>query len=313
MKKLGFTFFFSLFSMFCFSQSMADSLEIAYKNKDPQLLDRFFKNWEANSITINNQSFSQLPEIEKDIYNIFEDLYSSSRLEVVDGMDNMFIPIHKKKSTIITTFDVNSVNIFTPLYPNVKYFVIPDVIYYNVFETLDKKELIKKHLHKNEMCDTAYESELKHRLNDTTELSIPQIYYDDMMLIHDDSLFNFRPRIYIQGTEILSMTSTQEAFIQDFFNDKDSIIHLNGFKFRKLKKDWADRKQFIDRYIEVALWNNNHWITQSNPKINKVLFDKNRGTAMLLYRIDSSGGAILYKKVNDTWKFISSDIYYQVD
>lgn len=290
MKKPGLTFFFSLFSMLCFCQSMSDSLEIAYINKDIQLSDHYFKNWVAESKWINGTSYKQLPEIEKDIYDIFENLYSLPQLKYVDGVNGL-----------------------KPIDPNIKYFVIPDVIYYNVFETLDKKELIKKHLREKKMSDTAYESELKCHLNDTAVISIPMFYYDDMILIHTDSIFNFRPRIYIKGTEILSLTSKREALIQDFFNDKDSMIDLSGFKYRKLKKDWADRKQFIEGYIEVALWNGNHWIIESNPCCHRILFDKNRQTAILHYRVGSSGGVILYKKENGSWKYISSDIYINFD
>jgi hypothetical protein len=263
---------------------------MAYKDRDNQSLDRFFMNWESESKSIDNLSYSHLSEIEKDIYDIFKNLYSLPQLKEVDGLNRL-----------------------KPVDLNVKYFVVQDVIYYNVFETLDKKELITKHLQEKKMSDTAYATELMQCLKDTAEISIPRFYSDDMLLIKKDSILNFRPRIFLKGTEILSLTEKYDVLIHDYFNKKDSIVGYDGMKYRELKGDWEDRKKFIEGYIEVEPWNRNLWIIESNPNCYRILFDKNRQTAMLHYRVDSSGGVILCKKINGSWKYINSDIYIHFD
>lgn len=310
MKKQALTIVLNLFIVFSYAQSMSDSLEIAYKNNDTQLLDWFFKNWEVASKSLNDSSFNHLPEIDKDIYEIYEDLYTLSQLKCVDGMNDELRHVDLIQAIMSTPF---AIIMDKPYDAVAKRFVISDVVYYKIFETLDIKELIIKHLKRENLSDTNYRLGLGYLLKDTAEISIPRYYEDDMVLIKKDSIFSFRPRINIKGTEVLSLSKEYEALIQDYFNDKDSIIDYEGYKYQKLKVDWENRKKFIEQYIDVRRWNLNFWVILSNPSCCRILFDKNLQIAMFLYRVNSSGGVILYKKINNSWKYISSHNYILFD
>lgn len=110
-------------------------------------------------------------------------------------------------------------------------------------------------------------------------------YFENLTEVHTDTLKNLRPQIQFSDKVVLYTT--------------DSIYRdLNSYMYSKkgLKKK---RDKFIYSNIYVI-----------KPFIEYLIFDENRQNCFLKFRLEDRGGYTRFKKENNKWKIIESEILW---
>ena len=76
MRKL---FTIILLSLLCsngFSQTQEELLYKAYEECSYELLEQFFENWRLEKTPITDEEYKALPDVEKDVYDLFYEFYN---------------------------------------------------------------------------------------------------------------------------------------------------------------------------------------------------------------------------------------------
>lgn len=121
---------------------------------------------------------------------------------------------------------------------------------------------------------------------------------------------SYVPVLGIPKLGILSLNSKYKSHIEKFLSAKKAVKKQNdaGYPRHQTGHD-AQKVAFLSAYLPMVKrhWGN-YWNYLSYPNINRIVFNKELTSAIVSYKLSSSGGIACYKKTANGWTLIDSRI-----
>ncbi len=288
MKTLLLHIIIGLFTFTAFGQNDGVKLlKYSYKNRDIDSLDMFFSNWENEFQPISQKQFGNLSDTLKDVYEIFSDFYTPQDLKRIGASEWG-----------------------DSIYKSVDYVIVQNRIDFSIVETLDKKEIILNYLNRNVIDSVKYEDYKKTFMKDTSDYSLGFTYYNSIDYLHQDSIMDFRPNLDFDRYGVLFYKKKYTRILTRFLKNKHHKLGFGGIMNpARAKGKSKTRLDWINTKIKVfqGHWGG-YWQITTYPRVNQILFDKERKTALIYFRLIYEGGEALYKKIDNKWTLVESKL-----
>jgi len=288
MKTLLLNIIIVLFAFSALGQrSDIDLLKYSYKKGNKDSLESFFSKWEKEYEQISVDQFNNLSDTLKDVYTIFTDFYT---------------PLDLKRICSSEWGD--------SIYNSVDYVIVQNRIDFSIVSTLDKRKIILNYLEKNVKDSSKYEYYQNFFMKDTSSYTLGFIYYNSIKYLHEDSIMDFRPSLDFGNVGILFYKSKYTEIIGKFLKNKHYKLGIGGIMNpAKAKGKSKARLDWISSEIKIFYghWGG-YWQLTTYPRVNRIIFDEERKTALIFFRMIYEGGEALYKKIDNQWTLIDSKI-----
>jgi len=288
MKTILLSIAIGLFAFSAFGQNDVDKLlKNSYKKQNIDSLDMFFTIWQNDYQPISLNNFENLSDTLKDVYEIFSDFYTPQDLKRIGGSEWG-----------------------DSLYFGIDYLIVQNRIDFSIVETLDKKEIILNYLKKNVTDSLKYEDYKRTLMKDTSDYSLGFTYYNSIDYIQEDSIMDFRPNLSFEKVDILYYKSKYTKILARFLKNKYHKLGFGGIMNpARAKGKSKSRLDWINTKVKIfqGHWGG-YWQMTTYPRVNKILMDEERVTALINFRMVYEGGEALYKKIDNKWTLIESKL-----
>lgn len=288
MKILFIHIIIGLFAFSVFGQNNEKKLlKYSYKKSNSDSLEMFFSNWEKESQPISQGLFDNLSDTLKDVYEIFLDFYTPQDL-----------------------IRIGDSEWGDSLYTSVDYVIVQNRIDFSIVKTLDKKEIVLNYLRNNGDDSTKYEDYKGTYMRDTSDHFLGFIYYNSIEYLHEESIMDFRPNVDFENVGVLYYKPNYTKIVARFLRNKRHKLGFRGIMNpAKAKGKSESRLDWINTKVKIfhGHWGG-YWQMTTYPRVNLILFNKEREIALVFFRMVYEGGEALYKKMDGKWTLIDSKL-----
>ena len=279
------------------AQTAAYRLDDAYRKKSPELLDDFFKYWQAETPTVSAGELDTASELQRECYDVFTAFYRPLAIDSLGGTD----------------WD-------NGLYWHVRYLLVQNSIYVFTVDKIhytdaEEDAYITARVKKAYPNDSAMRAYLLHRSPDG-QLPYPtwarfapntRVRYPFVKNMPADSIMDFRPPVKAADKVPVYLTPAYEDLLVTFLGNQDMPLGSGRGPYpTRSRKESGNRKKFLETYIRLFYghWGG-YWQLVSYPLVHYVTFDRNREYARVDFRMVYEGGEAVLHKENGQWTLLS--------
>lgn len=130
---------------------------------------------------------------------------------------------------------------------------------------------------------------------------------------YKDSIVDFHPTIELKNRKILYSSSIYFQTINYFLNpemsDEEDTTQNKTLNYYN-KKNWLDSFKLFHIFCGYSGYK---CVIEPYPFIKNILINKDRDSATIYYRVNKSGGEAILKKVDNKWKLVLDNLYFNID
>lgn len=273
-------------------------LQEAYKKRSLNLLDSFFIRWQHNIVPISQSEENELSDTQKQAYHVFEAFYKPFDIKKIGGSE----------------FGEN-------IYDKVKYLVVQNKV--DVYSTnnkiyltvADSDAIAVENINKSSMSSSRKDSlltringKLNHRVLQEFGPKKHSLFNDNDSLELITKLDNFRPRVKVDGKQVVYLTGQYDNLLNIFLGNTHLPLGTGGImNTARSQGESRKREDFLNKLIKIwyGHWGG-YWQLFSYPMASKITFDKTMKYARVDFVFIYEGGEAILKKEGEEWQLISS-------